>query len=341
MVWKLSQPTWKSPYALDATAMSAYTNQQVLGLLRAATEAAARAAFEQIGCGLAEAADSAAADAMLESLAELPFGAVVVVGQGEQGEGANFYEGRIIGDPDSDLQFDFAVDPGEGTTYLAEGLTNAMTVAALAPRGTIFVPTPALYMEKFAAPPAARREIDPSWPVEEKLAALSKVLGKEVHELTIFVQEKPRHRVLIDQIHEIGAAVTSFPAGDVAGALLSALPNSGIDALMGTGGVREGIISACAARALGSEFQVRLDPQLQSEQAAVREAGLDVSRWYSAEELVTSTDTFFCATGISSGLLLEGVARVEDRDRVQTLMIAGSTGESQILTTWRRLGAEA
>ncbi|GAG15468.1 unnamed protein product, partial [marine sediment metagenome] len=88
-------------------------------------------------------------------------------------------------------------------------------------------------------------------------------------------------------------------------------------------------------------FQARLDPQLQSEQAAVREAGLDIDRWYPAEELVTSTDTFFCATGITSGLLLEGVERLEDRDRVQTLMIAGSTGENQILTTWRRFAAEA
>ena len=320
--------------------MSTYTNQQVLGLLRAATEAAARAAVERIGCGFAEAADGAATEAMLESLAELPFAAAVVVGPGEQREVATLYDGQIIGNAQSDLQFDFAVDPGEGTTYLAEGLTNAMTVAALAPRGTMFVPTPALYMEKFAAPPAARRAIDPSWSVEKKLAVLSKVLGKEMRELTIFVQEKPRHRVLIDQILEIGAKVTSFPAGDVAGALLSSLPSSGIDALMGTGGVREGIISACAARALGAEFQARLDPQLQSEQAAVREAGLDVNRWYSAEELVTSTDTFFCATGITSGLLLEGVERLEDRDRVQTLMIAGSSGESQILTTWRRFAAE-
>jgi fructose-1,6-bisphosphatase II len=320
--------------------MSAYTNQQILGLLRVATEAAARAAFERIGCGMAEGAEGAANEAMLESLAELPFAAVVVVGEGGEQEGAKLYAGQILGNSKSDLQFDLAADPGEGTTYLAEGLTNAMSVAALAPRGTMFVSTPALYMEKFAAPRAARREIDPSWSVEKKLMVLSKVLGKEMHELTIFVQEKPRHRALIEKIREIGADVTSFPAGDVAGALLATLPDSGIDALMGTGGVREGIISACAARALGAVFQARLDPQLQSEQAAVRAAALDVDRWYSAEDLVTSADTLFCATGITSGLLLEGVERLEDRDRVQTLMIAGSTGENQILTTWRRFAAE-
>jgi len=216
-----------------------------------------------------------------------------------------------------------------------------MTVLALAPLGAMQVLSPALYMEKFAAPAAAKGQIDPAWPVAEKLAVLGKVLGKEVGELTIFVMEKPRHRALIDQIRESGAEVISLPAGDVAGALLSALPNSGVDAMMGTGGIREGILSACAARALGAELQGRIDPQLQSEQAAVKQAGLDVTRWIRAEELVSSTDTCFCATGIATGLLLEGVERVEGRDRVQTLMIAGSTGESQLQTTWRRLARNA
>jgi fructose-1,6-bisphosphatase II len=216
-----------------------------------------------------------------------------------------------------------------------------MTVLALAPVGAMQVPSPALYMEKFAASPAAKGQIDPSWPVAEKLAVLGKLLGKEIEELTIFVLEKPRHRALIDQILESGAEVTSLPAGDIAGALLSALPGSGVDALMGSGGVREGVLSACAARALGAEFQGRIDPQLQSEQAAVKQAGLDITRWIPAEEFVTSTDTYFCATGITTGLLLEGVERVEGRDRVQTLKVAGSTGESQLQTTWRRIASNA
>jgi len=310
---------------------------QILALLRGAAESAARAAAEQIGCGHAEGAEGAAARAMSEALAELPFAVRIAVGEGREGEVSSLYDGQIIGGDQRDPEFDLAVDPGEGTTYLAAGLTNAMTVLALAPVGAMQIPSPALYMEKFAAPPAAKDQIDPAWPVDEKLAVLGKVLGKEVEELMIFVLEKPRHRVLIDQIRESGAEVTSFPAGDVAGALLSALPHSGVDAMMGTGGIREGILSACAARALGAEFQGRIDPQLQSEQAAVKQAGLDVTRWIPADELVTSTDTCFCATGITTGLLLEGVERIEGSDRVQTLMIAGSTGESQLQTTWRRL----
>lgn len=314
---------------------------QILALLRHAAESAARAAAEQIGCGRAEGVEGAAAQAMSESLDRLPFAVRIAVGEGREGEVSSLYDGQIIGGEQRNPAFDLAVDPGEGMTYLADGLTNAMTVLALAPAGAMQIPSPALYMEKFAAPPAAKGQIDPAWPIAEKLAVLGKVLGKEVEELTIFVLEKPRHRALIDQIRELGAAVTSFPAGDVAGALLSALPHSDIDAMMGTGGIREGILSACAARALGAEFQGRIDPQLQSEQMAVKEAGLDITRWIPAEDLVTSADTCFCATGITTGLLLEGVERIEGFDRVQTLMIACDTGESQLQTTWRRLSPNA
>jgi fructose-1,6-bisphosphatase II len=321
--------------------MSEDQSPQILKALRGATESAARAAFEQIGCGDAESVDGAAARAMSEALAELPFAVRIAVGEGREGEVSDLYDGQVIGGDQRNPRFDLAVDSGEGTTYLADGFTNAMTVLALAPVGAMLVPSPALYVEKFAAPPAAKGQIDPSWPVAEKLAVLGKLLGKEVEALTIFVLEKPRHRALIDQILESGAEVTSLPAGDIAGTLLSALPNSGVDALMGSGGVREGILSVCAARALGAEFQGRIDPQLQSEQAAVKQAGLDVTRWIPAEEFVTSTDTYFCATGITTGLLLEGVERVEGRDRVQTLKIAGSTGESQLQTTWRRIATNA
>ncbi len=320
--------------------MSTDKTPRILALLRGAAESAARAAAEQIGCGQAESVEGAAARAMGEALARFPFAVRIALGEDREDEVSGLYDGQIIGTDQRDPAFDLAVDPGEGTTYLADGLTNAMTVLALAPLGAMRILSPALYMEKFAAPPAAKGRIDPAWPVADKLAALGKLLGKDVEELTIFVLEKPRHRALIDQIGELGAEVISFPAGDVAGALLSALPNSGIDALMGTGGIREGIISACAARALGAEFQGRIDPQLQSEQMAVKQAGLDITRWMPAEELVTSTDTYFCATGITTGLLLEGVERIEGRDRVQTLMIAGSTGESQLQTTWRRLAPD-
>jgi fructose-1,6-bisphosphatase II len=125
-----------------------------------------------------------------------------------------------------------------------------------------------------------------------------------------------------------------YPAGDVAGALMAAIPESGIDALMGTGGTPEGVISACAIRLLGGEFLGRLNPQLPTEIIAVREAGLDTLQWHGVEDLVNSDKAYFCATGITTGLLFEGVERSRTHEKTQTLMISGPRGERQILTTW-------
>ena len=174
------------------------------------------------------------------------------------------------------------MDPVEGTSYLASGQTNALAVLAVAPRGTMMNPAPAFYMEKFVAPAPARGKIDPHWSTGRKLRVLAEALNKDVSQLTIYVLEKPRHRELIEDIIRAGARVALYPAGDVAGALLAAIPGSGIDALMGTGGTPEGVMSACAMRGLGGEFLARIDPQLHTEAKAVREAGISTSRWYDA-----------------------------------------------------------
>ncbi len=302
--------------------------------LRRVTEAAARAAFDWIGRGDKMQADLAGVEAMRRSLNALPMRGVVVIGEGQKDQAPELYKGEELGEARGPLQFDIAVDPVEGTGYLAKGMTNAMAVIAMAPHGTMFDPGPAFYMEKFAGPPEARGKIDPEAPVEDKLAGLSEVLGKPVSELTVYVLEKPRHKELVSRIHAAGARVALYPAGDVAGALMAAIPDSGIDALMGTGGTPEGVISACAIRLMGGEFLGRLDPQLPSEIIAVRKAGLDTDRWYDADELVRSDDAYFCATGITTGLLFEGVERQRSGEKTQTLMIGGPHGERQILTTW-------
>lgn len=302
--------------------------------LRAVTEAAARAAYDWIGRGDKHQGDLAGVEAMRDALGCLPVGGTVVIGEGEKDEAPELYRGEQLGDSSSPQQFDIAVDPVEGTSYLAKGMTNAMAVIAMAPRGSMFDPGPAFYMEKFAGPPAVRGKVDPKAPLDEKLKVLSESLDKPISELTVYVLEKPRHKELVARIHAAGARVALYPAGDVAGALMAAIPDSGIDALMGTGGTPEGVISACAIRMLGGEFLGRLDPQLPSEIIAVREAGLDTSRWYGVEELVTSDQVYFCATGITTGLLFEGVERTRSQEKTQTLMIAGPGGERQILTTW-------
>ncbi len=302
--------------------------------LRCVTEAAARAAFDWIGRGDKLQADLAGVEAMRTVLNTLPVRGVVVIGEGQKDRAPELYKGEELGSPDAALRFDIAVDPVEGTSYLAKGMTNAMAVIAMAPQGTMFDPGPAFYMEKFAGPAEARGRIDPDAPVEEKLRALSDALGKPASELTVYVLEKPRHKELVARIHSAGARVALYPAGDVAGALMAAIPDSGIDALMGTGGTPEGVISACAIRLMGGEFLGRLDPQLPSEIVAVREAGLDTSRWYGVDELIQSDEAYFCATGITTGLLFEGVERARTHEKTQTLMIAGPLGERQILTTW-------
>jgi fructose-1,6-bisphosphatase II len=302
--------------------------------LRRVTERAALAAFHWIGRGDGMDGGRAALDAMRQAIAEVDIDAVVAIGEASKGEAPQPARGERLGRTDAAFKADIAVDPVEGTSYLARGLTNALAVLAVAPRGAMMNPAPAFYMEKFVAPAAARGKIDPGWRTARKLKALAEALGKSVADLTIYVLEKPRHRELVDEIIATGARVALYPAGDVAGALLAAIPGSGIDALMGTGGTPEGVMSACAIRALGGEFLGRIDPQLHTEAKAVRDAGLSTTRWYGRDEIIGSDDVFFCATGITTGLMLEGVERSGSHYKLQTMMVTGATGERQIITNY-------
>lgn len=314
--------------------MSGPANPELVFSLRRVTEAAACAAFSWIGRGDSLDAGRAALDAMRGALADVDIDAVVAIGEATPGEAPQPQKGERLGRPGSTFKADIAVDPVEGTSYLVRGQTNALAVCAVAARGSMLNPGPVFYMEKFVTSAPARGKIDPRWPVEQKLTTLAEILNKDVSELTVFVLEKPRHRELVERILSVGARVALYPAGDVAGALMAAIPGSGIDALMGTGGTPEGIMSACAIRAIGGEFLARLDPQLQTEAKAVKEAGIDTERWYRCNEIITSDNVFFCATGITTGLMLEGVERSRSHYKVQTMMITGATGERQIMTSY-------
>ncbi len=303
--------------------------------LRTVTEAAARAAYDWIGRGDKSQGDGAAVAAMRAALDALPIQGVVVIGEGAKDNAPELADGETLGGG-TEPQYDIAVDPVEGTTYLAKGMTNAMAVIAMAPRGALFDPTPIYYMEKFAAPPAAKGRVDPEAPVEDKLAQLSKALDKPVRELCVYVLEKPRHKDLVERIYGAGARVALYPAGDVAGALMAAIPDSGIDCLMGTGGTPEGILSACAIRAMGGEFIGRLDPQLSGEKAAAADARIDTKTWYPVDHLVRSDTVYFSATGITTGLLFDGVEKTRHHTRTETLMIASPGGERQVLNTYYR-----
>ena len=213
-----------------------------------------------------------------------------------------------------------------------------MAVMGLAPLGTMFDPGPAFYMEKLVVPAAAVGKVDPTENVERRLQQLADALNKSVEDLTIYILEKPRHRELVDRIHAAGARVALYPAGDVAGAIMAATPESGIDCMMGTGGCREGLISACAVRAMGGGFYGRIDPQLATEKAGVAQAGIDIQAWMDLDTLVASNDVFFCATGITTGLLFGGVQRTPAFETTESLLIAGSSEPNssvrQILTAY-------
>lgn len=303
-------------------------------LLRKVTEKAALASYDWIGRGNKEGGDKAAVDSIRVSLTELKLSGTIVIGEGEKDDAPQLYNGEVFGDRNAAGHLDIAVDPVEGTTFLAGGQTNAMAVIATAPKGTMFDPRPAFYMEKFAAPAETRGKIDMGWPTEKKLQTVARLIEKDLKDLTVFVLDKPRHRGLVEEINEAGARVTLYPAGDVAGALMAATPDTDVDVLMGTGGTPEGIISACAIRAMGGEFLGRINPQLATEIVSVREAGLDTERWYDRDELIGSNDVHFCATGITSGLLFSGVKLTKHHFRTETLIVTGVSKEKVSLTNW-------
>ena len=312
---------------------SDFISPSVAVALRGVTEAAALAAYEWIGRGDKNGGDQAAVTAMRAALNRMPIRGRVVIGEGAKDEAPELYKGERLG-TGAGAELDIAVDPVEGTSNMAEGLPNSMAVIATAPAGSMLDPGPAYYMEKFAAPPAARGRIDVAWPLEQKLATLAEILDKPLSRVTVFVLDKPRHVRLVEDIRRIGARVAHYPHGDVGGALMAAMPGSGIDCLMGTGGTPEGIITACAIRALGATFLGRLDPQKADEKAAVAAAGLDTRRWYTLEEMVRAPQVTFCATGITGGALFDGVTETPTHYRMQTLMVSGNTGEHQLLTTF-------
>ena len=306
-------------------------------LLRKVTEQAALASYSWIGRGQKEKGDAAAVAAMRQALKDLNLNGMVVIGEGEKDQAPQLYNGEVFGDKEGVNQVDIAVDPVEGTTYLVKGLTNAMATIAISERGKIFDPGPAFYMEKFAGPAELRGRINMEWSVQKKLTTSAELLKKEIQALTVFVLDKPRHRGLVESIYEAGARVLLYPAGDVAGALMAAIPDTEVDLLMGTGGTPEGVLCACAIRAMGGEFMGRIDPQLPTEIVRIREAGMDTTRWYDRDELIGSDEVHFCATGITSGLLFDGIIKTNHYFKSQTLIINGSNKELMMLTNWLRV----
>ncbi len=272
------------------------------------TEAAALACAPHMGRGDKTAADAAATDAMRAVLARVDMDGVVVIGEGEKDQAPQLYNGERVGTGKGPA-LDLAVDPLEGTRLLAGGRTNAVAVIAAAPKGSLWDPGASFYMDKIVVGADAREAIDLRRAPGENLRAIAEALGRPVHSLTVFVLDKPRHEGLIRAIRGAGARVSLHTDGDVMGALLAVVPETGVDVLMGTGGTPEGVIAAVAVKAMGGGMQGRRDPQLPQERASLaagEEAG-DVGRILELHDLVAGEDAFFSVTAVTDSPFLEGV----------------------------------
>jgi fructose-1,6-bisphosphatase II len=285
----------------------------------AATRDAAIACQPFVGRGDKHGADAAATRAMRRALAEAPGLGTVVIGEGEKDGAPMLAGGERVGA--GGPAFDIAVDPLECTTFCAKGLPGSLATIAFAEGDALLRPGPSHYMEKLVAPPAAREVIDITDGPEARLARVAAALGKKIAELRVVVLDKPRHVELIERLRRAGASVTTPSDGDVAGALEALLPSGEADLLMGVGGTPEGVMMACAARALGGGMQARLAPQSDAEVLALVDAGLDEERSYGLQDLVEGP-AFFVATGVTGGSLLARPRALDGAVVTESLVIA-------------------
>ncbi len=289
------------------------------------TEAAALSAGRFMGRGQKEVADKAAVDAMRLVLNSIDMDAVVVIGEGEKDEAPMLFNGEVVGTGKAP-KVDLAVDPIDGTRPLANGFLNSIATVAVAPRDTMFNPGPFVYMDKIAVGPLAAGKINIEAPLEDNLRIIAESEGKSLKDVTVIILQRPRHDDLINRVREIGARIRLIPDGDVAAALMTCLPESGIDALLGIGGTPEGVLAACAIRAMGGEIQGKLYIRNEEEKRLGLEMGYNLDRVITMDDLVSSDDVFFAATGITDGELLSGVRYTGRGAETSSLVIRGETG---------------
>jgi fructose-1,6-bisphosphatase II len=290
-----------------------------------ATEAAALAAARYLGMGNKQLVDQAAVDAMRYVLGYIKMDGIVVIGEGEKDAAHMLYIGECIGDG-SDLLVDIAVDPVDGTTLMAKGLPGAVSAIALSARGTMNYPRQFVYMNKIATGYEAKDCIDINTTVTDNLNNIAIAKRRRISELTVVVLDRPRHEQLLSEIREAGARVKLISDGDISASIQAALPEAGVDVLMGIGGTTEGVLSAAAIKCIGGAIQCKPWPRDDKEREAALAGGIDVDRVYKTEDLVTSEDVFFAVTGISSGELLKGVRYFRGGAETQSLAMRSRSG---------------
>ncbi|MDD2421712.1 MAG: class II fructose-bisphosphatase [Heliobacteriaceae bacterium] len=300
------------------------------------TEAAALAAARWMGRGDKNAADNAATEAMRAVFDTIHMDGVVVIGEGEMDEAPMLYIGEKLGNGDPPA-IDIAVDPLEGTNIVAKGLTGAVSVLAAGPRGCL-LHAPDMYMDKIVVGPEAAGCIHIDAPVEENLKNIADALAKGVNELTVVILDRPRHMELIRRCRVVGTRIQLISDGDVAPAVATGFPDSGVDVMMGIGGAPEGVIAAAAVRCLGGEMQGRLWPQNDEEIIRCKAMGLaDPGKILLMDDLVRGEGVMFAATGITNGSLLKGVKFTARGTITHTVVMRGRTGTVRFIDALHRL----
>jgi fructose-1,6-bisphosphatase II len=289
------------------------------------TEAGAMGAGRWIGRGDKIGADQAAVDAMRAVLDTVQMRGVVVIGEGEKDEAPMLYNGEDVGSG-SGPEVDVAVDPLEGTRLTALGQPNAISTVALAERGTMFFPGAAVYMEKIACGPEAAGAVDLDASPADNVNAVAEAKGVSPRAVSVVVLDRPRHEQLIGELREVGAKVLLIPDGDVAPAIAAAQPGTGVDLLMGVGGTPEGVLSAAALKCVGGALHGRLWPRDDDERQALVDAGYDVARKLTLDDLVAGDDVFFAATGVTTGALLKGVRYQRDGAFTDSIVMRSRSG---------------
>ena len=320
----------------DSASHFTHPDRNVAMELVRATEAAAIRATPWIGRGDKNAADGAAVDAMRKFLGTVNFDGVIVIGEGEKDNAPMLFNGEEVGDG-TGPECDVAVDPIDGTTLTAKGMTNAVSVLAVSPRGSMYDPSAVFYMEKLVTGPEAADVVDIRASVAENISAVAKAKGKRPEDVKVVLLDRPRHEQLAEEIRETGAMIKFITDGDVAGAIMAARPDTGVDLLLGIGGTPEGIITACAMKSMGGVIQGRLWPTDDEERQRAIDAGHDLDAVLDTDTLVTGDDCFFVATGITDGELLEGVRYSANSVSTHSLVMRSRSGTIRTIRSEHKL----
>jgi len=300
------------------------------------TEAGAMAAGRWVGRGDKEGGDAAAVDAIRELVNSVSMRGVVVIGEGEKDNAPMLYNGEEVGNGDGP-ECDFAVDPIDGTTLMSKGLSNAISVLAVAERGAMYDPSAVFYMNKIAVGPDAIDAIDITAPIGDNIRRVAKIKSLSVSDMTVCILDRPRHSRLIADVRAAGARCRLISDGDVAGAISACRPNSGTDMLVGIGGTPEGIIAAAAIRCMGGAIQGQLAPRDDAERQKAIDAGHDLDRVLMTEDLVSGDNVFFCATGVTNGDLLKGVQYYSGGCTTQSIVMRSKSGTVRMIEAYHRL----